>query len=176
VERADDDRRHSIESAKLVREQLLVGLDVRVGALQVQVQQHAREFFDDLFERRDPEITIRGSLAALDVVRGLLTVRDRRTGNPPVGVVHIAQLRQREVGYRPVMVRRAVDRVVVTDDEVSIRGGVDVEFYACRTLGERASNRGERRGRAFKGSTLVRKGDHPAFEPEIAHLAGSPSG
>ena len=89
----------SIQSAQFVREQLLVRLDVGFGALQVQVQQHAGESFDDLFERHDAEVTILAApFPARGTPRGVVAGRHGLAGDPPVGVVHLAQLGQREVG------------------------------------------------------------------------------
>ena len=126
----------SIQSAQFVRQQLLVGLDVGFGALEVEVQQHAGKALDDLFERHDAEVAVRRRLAALDVLLGLATGRHRRARDPPVRVVHLAQLGQREIGDRAVVIRRAIDGLVVTDHDVAIGRRVDVEFDRGRALGE----------------------------------------
>ena len=175
-ERRDDDRASPFEAAQFVREQLLVGLDVGARALDVQVQEHAGESLRHLLERREGVVAVPGRLGAMDVLLVGAPGSHRLTGDPPVGVVHLAQLRQGEVRDLPVVVGRAVDGLVVAHDDSSVPGRVDVKLDGGGTSRERPLDRRERRGRPLKGPALVGVGDDSAREPGTAHGCSKPFG
>jgi hypothetical protein len=168
-ERRDDDRASPFEPAQFVREQLLVGLDVGTRALDVQVQEHAGEPLGHLLERREGEVAVPRRLGAMDVLPVGASGGHRLAGDPPVGVVHIAQLRQGELRDLPVVVGRAIDGLVVAHDDLTVPGGVDVEFDGGGASREGPLDRRERRGRPLEGTALVGVGDDPAREPGTAH-------
>ncbi len=85
-----------LEPAQLVGQQLLVRLDDRRGALDVQVQQDAGKGLGDLFERDDTQAPVFGRESAQHVLRLVAPRAHGVTLDPPVRVVHLAQLGQGE--------------------------------------------------------------------------------
>ena len=112
-----------------------------------------------------PKPPVVGRPAAQHVLR---VVAPRAHGvalDPPVRVVHVAQLGQGQVADGPVVVGRAVHRLVVADNDVTVLRRVHVELDGGGAALERPADRQEGGRRALERAALVGVGDDPAVEP-----------
>ena len=156
--------------AELEGEKLLVGLDGRGRLLDVQVQRHVRvviEDVEDLGQRGHGELRLGGGPSPVRVrlgrqALGLVTPR-----REPVGVVERVHVLQCHGVDRTMPVGGPFDRAVVTDHEMTIRGGVDVELDAGDAELERTVQGEQRRGRRFPRPALVRIREYAPSEPGI---------
>ena len=161
--RNDATMTRSVPSAagELAGQELLVGLDGRRGLLDVEVERDMRVVVEDvehLGERGHAEFGVAGARPRYGYDSGCEALGLVSPGHEPVGIVEGSHLGQGHGVDGTVAVGGPVHRAVVTDHEMAIGGGMDVELDPGHTQLERTAQGEQRRRRRLPGAALVRIG------------------